>query len=91
VWAGGLGRQLPTPSFYAYAAPEPVGFPNASAQPLAASYNRTLSEFPLSYDEVRSAASPSAARLGFCESTYKAAATLGQWNRAELECHGARR
>jgi Family of unknown function (DUF5996) len=45
----------------------------------------------LSYDEVRSATSPSAALLDFCESTYKAVATLGQWDRAELERDGARR
>jgi hypothetical protein len=87
-WPG--DARLPTPSFYAYAAPEPAGFANATVRPLA-SYNRTLSEFLLSYDEVRSAASPSAALLDFCESTYQAAATLGQWDRAELERYGARR
>jgi hypothetical protein len=42
----------------------------------------------LGYDEVRSATLPSAALLDFCESTYKAAATLGQWDRAELERDG---
>jgi len=39
---------------------------------------------------VRSAASPRRALLDFCQSTYEAAATLGKWNRAELE-HNAER
>jgi hypothetical protein len=85
-WPG--DARLPTPSFYAYAAPEPAEFANAKVRPQTASYNRTLSEFVLSYDDVRGAASPPSALLDFCESTYQAAATLGQWNRAELERDG---
>jgi hypothetical protein len=86
-WPG--DARLPTPSFYAYAAPEPAEFANATVQPQAAFYHRTLSEFLLSYNDVRNAASPSAALLDFCESTYEAAATLGHWDRAELERNGA--
>jgi hypothetical protein len=88
-WPG--DARLPTPSFYAYAAPEPAEFANATVQPRAAFYHRTLSEFLLSYNDVRNAASPSAALLDFCESTYEAAATLGNWDRTELERDGARR
>jgi hypothetical protein len=40
------------------------------------------------YDDVRAAPSPRTALLDFCQSTYEAAATLGQWNRAELERDG---
>jgi hypothetical protein len=73
------------PSFYAYAAPEPAGFGTAPVRPAGAAYNTALSEFVLPYDDVRQAASPRAALLDFCESTYDAAATLGQWDRATLE------
>jgi len=73
------------PSFYAYAAPEPAGFGTAPVRPAGASYNTALSEFVLPYDDVRQAASPRAALLDFCESTYDAAASLGQWDRATLE------
>jgi hypothetical protein len=73
------------PAFYAYAAPEPSGFAKAPVRPASASYNAALSEFLLMYDDVRSAPSPRAALLDFCQSTYEAAATLGQWNRSELE------
>jgi hypothetical protein len=73
------------PAFYAYAAPEPAGFARAPVRPAAASYSTTLSEFVLPYDDVRQAASPRAALLDFCESTYDAAASLGGWDRAALE------
>jgi hypothetical protein len=73
------------PSFYAYAAPEPAGLKTASIRPTAASYNTTLAEFLLPYDAVREASSPRAALLDFCQSTYEAAADLGQWDRAALE------
>jgi Family of unknown function (DUF5996) len=73
------------PAFYAYAAPEPPGFPAAPVRPAAASYNTDLSQFLLLYDDVRGAASPRDDLLAFCQSTYEAAATLGKWKRAELE------
>jgi hypothetical protein len=76
------------PAFYAYAAPEPEGFAKVPVRPAAASYNTKLSEFLLMYDDVRAAPSPRTALLDFCQSTYEAAATLGQWNRAELERDG---
>ena len=49
-----------------------------------------LSQFLLRYDDVRGAASPRGALLEFCQSTYEAAATLGKWNRAELEHNAGR-
>jgi hypothetical protein len=83
-WWPGDGT-VKSPTFYAYAAPEPAGFPNASVRPAAATYNTKLSEFLLGYDNVRRAASPREALLDFCQSTYEATATLGKWDRAELE------
>jgi hypothetical protein len=73
------------PCFYAYAAPEPAGFSTAPVRPATASYAPTLSEFLLPYDDVRQAASPRAALLDFCRSTYEAAANLGRWDREALE------
>ena len=73
------------PSFYAYAAPEPAGFKTAQVQPGGAFYSTDLNEFLLPYDEVRKAASPRQALLDFLQTTYDAGATLGNWNRAELE------
>ena len=73
------------PAFYAYAAPEPDGFGKAPVRPAAAFYDTEASQFRLKYDDVRAAASPRNALLDFCQSTYEAAATLGRWNRSELE------
>jgi len=72
-------------SFYAYAAPEPAGFPDARVQPAEAFYSKDLKEFLLPYEAVRRAASPEMALMSFLESTYEAGATLGKWDRAALE------
>jgi hypothetical protein len=82
-WAG--DASVPHPAFYAYASPEPAGFAKAPLRPATAFYDTSLSQFQLAYDDVRSAASPRAALLDFCQSTYEAAATLAGWNRTELE------
>lgn len=73
------------PAFYAYAAPVPEGFGDARVRPDAARWDAGLGEFLLMYDAVRTSASPSAALLDFCQSTYEAAATLGHWDRGSLE------
>jgi hypothetical protein len=82
-WAGGSG--LDAPAFYSYAYPEPSGFRDASVAPAAAYYHDVLREFVFPYDAMRQAASPEEALLEFLESTYSAAATLGNWDRAALE------
>ena len=82
-WPGDASTKYP--AFYAYAAPEPAGFGRSPVRPAAAFYDTEASQFRLKYDDVRSAPSPREALLGFCQSTYEAAATLAQWNRAELE------
>jgi hypothetical protein len=73
------------PAFYAYAAPEPTGFAEQTVKPSAAFYDPQLKEFVLMYDDVRRAASPRDALLSFLQSTYDAGASLGKWNREELE------
>jgi hypothetical protein len=79
------GEGLGMPAFYAYAYPEPKGFPEYPVQPSEAYYNTTLKEFLLPYDVVRTASVPDETLLAFLQSTYEAAANLGQWDRAALE------
>jgi len=82
-WAG--GEQYPQPTFYSYAYPEPPGFAHAAVRPAAARFSDVLKEFVLPYEEMRQCVSPEAALLEFLQSTYAAAASLGQWDRDALE------
>jgi hypothetical protein len=82
-WPG--GGDIKGAAFYAYAAPEPAGFAEQPVQPAAAFYHPGMKEFLLMYDDVRGAASPRQALLSFLQSTYEAGASLGRWERKELE------
>jgi hypothetical protein len=86
-WPGG-GGPIDYAAFYSYAYPVPDGFADAPVRPDAAFFARDLGEFVLPYDAVRTASNPDHALMGFLESTYEAAATLGHWDRAALECAG---
>lgn len=79
------GAGLGTPAFYAYAYPEPQGFKESPVQPPQAYYHQTLREFILPYDAVRTATMPDDTLLAFAQTTYEAAATLGNWDREALE------
>ena len=81
-WPG--NEAMPEPIFYSYAYPEPRGFSEAKVQPSLAKYNPQLKEFVLPYEQMRQAESPDAALLDFARSTYDAASTLGNWDRAAL-------
>ena len=83
-WPGGNG--VDEPMFYSYAYPAPEGFADAPVGPAAARFDRTLGEFVLPYEAVRRSRDPEAALMTFLESTYAAAADLGGWDRAALEC-----
>jgi hypothetical protein len=72
-------------AFYSYTVPEPQGFKEARVRPDAAYYHQPLGEFLLMYEDVRKAKSPSTSLLDFCQSTYEAGATLGNWDRDNLE------
>jgi hypothetical protein len=74
------------PAFYSYAYPAPPGFADAPPAPEGAYFDKDLGEFVLPYDVVRRSSDPEAAVMAFLESTYRAAADLGQWNRDALEC-----
>lgn len=84
-WPGGAGAEG-GPFFYSYAYPTPEGFAEAGVRPESARFDAALGEFVLDYEAARSASDPDAALLAFLESTYEAAADLGRWDRAALEC-----
>lgn len=83
-WPG--GGPITYPAFYAYAYPTPEGFAQRTVRPEAATFNTELGEFLLPYDHVRQAADPEAVLMTFLQDTYAAAADLGEWDRASLEC-----
>jgi len=82
-WPG--DERYPQAVFYAYAAPEPGGFATRKVNPAQAFYHPEIKEFLLNYDDVRTAAAPKAALIEFLETTYAAAADLGNWDRKALE------
>ncbi len=83
-WPG--NRAAPDPIFYSYAYPTPEGFSASTAEPAEAFWLEELGEFAITYTDVIASDDPDAALLAFFESTHAAAATLAEWNRADLEC-----
>jgi hypothetical protein len=83
-WPGGSGVDYA--AFYSYAYPAPEAFAIARVEPDEAFFDETLGEFLMPYDAVRESACPEATLLEFLESTYAAAASLGNWDRDRLEC-----
>jgi Family of unknown function (DUF5996) len=82
-WPG--NEAVPDPVFYAYSVPEPPGFQEAIIRPGAAFYSAELGEYFLPYQEVRNSATPEQDLLDFFQSTYDVGATLGKWDRENLE------
>lgn len=82
-WPG--GGSVEEPVFYSYAYPEPEGFRDYAIQPKEAFYDSQMQEFILPYAAVQQADKPDTVLLDFFQSTYEAAANLGNWNRAALE------
>ena len=83
-WPGGGGIDFP--AFYSYAYPAPAGFADACPAPDGAYFEKRLGEFVLPYDAVRRSSDPEATLMAFLQTTYDAAADLGGWDRAALEC-----
>ncbi|RTZ45525.1 hypothetical protein EKL30_05710 [Candidimonas sp. SYP-B2681] len=83
-WPGGGGVDFP--AFYSYSYPAPPRFADAAVEPEAAYFDASLGEFVLPYEAVRCSKDPEAALIAFLESTYRAAADLGEWDRSALEC-----
>lgn len=82
-WPGGVTAA--DPIFYSYAYPEPEDFRSSIVRPIAARFDESLGEFVLPYADIRSASDPEGELMTFLQSTYDAAANLGDWARAELE------
>jgi hypothetical protein len=82
-WAG--TPPIDYPAFYSYAYAEPPGFADAAVGPDGAFYSQDFREFVLPYARVARSASPDETLLEFLQSTYEAAADLGQWDRSALE------
>jgi hypothetical protein len=83
-WPG--GGPVDQAMFYSYAYPAPPAYRSSAIEPAAASYHEQLGEFVLPYDAVRTASAPDQVLLAFLDSTYRAAAETGNWDRAALEC-----
>ena len=83
-WPGGPGCAEAV--FYSYAWPEPAGFRTAAVGPAGARYDATLGEFVLPYAAVCAASDPDGTLMEFLSGAYAAAADLGGWDRAVLEC-----
>ncbi|MFL5777696.1 MAG: DUF5996 family protein [Chloroflexota bacterium] len=73
------------PAFYAYTYPEPDGLRSTRVEPEEAFFDQVLGEFILPYDAIHGAADGDAKVLEFFESTYRAGADLGRWDRRALE------
>lgn len=84
-WPGNVGGPMAEPAFYAYAYPEPDGYPTIPLPSPDARYHGTLREWILPYERVRISADPDGDVLSFLERTYAAAADLAGWNRRLLE------
>ena len=83
-WPGDSATEFP--AFYSYAYPAPKGFADAQVAPKGAYFNQKLQEFLLPYEIVRKSTDPDQTLMVFLESTYRAAADLGGWDREALEC-----
>ena len=81
-WPGG-GEEG---AFYSYAYPQPEGFAAHPVEPDGAYFSEAYGEFLFPYEAVRTAADPDDALMRFLQTTYQAAADLGRWDRAALEC-----
>lgn len=83
-WPGGSG--VDEPMFYSYAYPVPDGFADRPVAPQAARFERSLGEFLLPYEALRTSSDPEGELMAFLQSTYEAAADTAKWDRQALEC-----
>ena len=88
-WPG--NPRYPRPAFYAYAHPAPAGFAEATLSPPAATWNATLGEYILDWDNVRSADDPHETALEFARSAVQHACTVCGWDAALAESADGRR
>ncbi|GAB5466446.1 MAG: DUF5996 family protein [Candidatus Kapaibacteriales bacterium] len=77
-WPG--ADDFPVPVFYAYCYPTPESFKEQNVLPKEAFWSNELGEFMLKYEDVISSTDPKSTLLDFMQSTYDAAATLGDYS-----------
>jgi hypothetical protein len=77
-WPG--GDSAPDAGFWAYLVPRPDGCEIAPMQPAPAAWAESMSEWLLSYEEVRMSEDPRQAILDFLSSVYRVGLTNGGWN-----------
>jgi hypothetical protein len=82
-WPG--NDAYPYAAFYSYAYPEPKGFRDTVMLP-GVTYDAQMGEFILPYDTVQKSADGGKLVMDFLQATYAAAADLGKWDRAALDC-----
>jgi hypothetical protein len=82
-WPG--NDEFPQAAFYSYAYPEPAHYSEYSLTP-PGRYDKSLHEFILPYDDVRTASDPDGLLLNFLTETYGSAADNAHWDRSALEC-----
>ncbi|MBC8036578.1 MAG: hypothetical protein H7X89_05125 [Rhizobiales bacterium] len=82
-WPG--SPDMPNPSFFSYAYPEPPGFRDGRKLPDGARFDKELEEYVFPYDLVRTAPDPEQLLLKFLQTTYDLAADTGHWDRAALD------
>ncbi len=85
-WPGG-GEEG---AFYSYAYPEPDGYADHPAGPDGAYYSTENRQFLLPYEAVADSEDPDRTAAEFLQTTYRAAADLGGWDRGSLEDDPAR-
>lgn len=83
-WAG--DENIAEPSVYSYTAPEPPGLRDHELHPASARWQEgpTGSLAILAFDEIRTAAEPRRALLGFLQSAYEAGVEAAGWPADEL-------
>jgi len=77
-WQG--DKNVRSPAFYAYAAPEPEGLIEQPLEPEAAFWTTEGGMALLMYDDLRKMDSPKSALLDFLESAYQAGAKTAGWD-----------
>ncbi len=77
-WPG--DPRYPKPAFYAYAYPAPDEFAEADLLPGEASWNETLGEFVLDWDDVRASPDPHRLALHFARSAVRHACQVCDWD-----------
>ncbi len=78
LWPG--DDSSPHAAFYAYLHPRPDGCATVPIEPAKAGWVEAMGEWLLPYDEVRKSDDPGVVLLGFLNSVYRVAVSIGGWD-----------